>query len=330
MKNGQTPEKPLALILAGYDKLDLKTRRKKLEEIKKAYHESLFIGRNKFLKDLNGQPVIKYVIDAVCNSRVDGQPVYEKIYVYNDIKTFKNHIDIEQYENLHVLQMKKSVAGHLKDFYENHVEYGRQVDIFFGDTPRITSEDVEWMHGEYKKILGKEKDSRGVTVNLIFGLARYRDMKDNWIKKRMNTYKRGKYRGKPKFFVNFEEADARIGNAASFIKDHSQDGIIEKKVIDLFYSMRKALTVSNISKILYYLWKTGNLDVVKQIKNRSINLDQAYRAGIEVAAKTYRIDLTDFAAKFLFISNNAARWENDIDGPRDMKVMRERLRDQRG
>ncbi len=330
MVKNKSSQKPLALILAGYDKLDLKTRKKKQEEIQKAYNESLFIGRNKFLQKINDKPIIKYVLDAVYNSRIGDEPIYETIYVYNDMKTFHNHIDVSKYDNLQVKQMKKSVAGHLKDFYENHVEYGRQVDIFFGDTPRITSEDVEWIHGEYKKILGKEKDSRGVTVNLIFGLARYRDMEDNWIKKRMNTYKRGKYRGKPKFFVNFEEADARIGNAASFIKDHSQDGIIEKKVIDLFYGMRKALTVSNISKILYYLWKTGNLDVVKQVKNRSINLDQAYRAGIEVAAKTYRIDLTDFAAKFLFISNNAARWENDIDGPRDMKVMRERLRDQRG
>ncbi len=320
-------KKPLALILAGYDKPDRKTMIKRKKQIIEAYDgDEIYIGKNKFLQDLAGKPVIQHVLDAVYGARKNGRPLYEHIYVYNDVKNFTSAIDTRKYDNLIVKQMKKSVAGHLKDFYYNYLEYGRRVDLFFGDTPRITSEDVEWINAEYDRILGKEKDFRGVPVYVAFGIVEYEDMKDdNWLLHRPKYIKRGYKKGKLKNFVGFSHFEGRVGNSAAIIKHESLDRIIDLEIVNFFYNLRKALTPNTFSKIIYFLWKTKNFDVISQIKRRCLEEEKFYRAVIDVVERVYKIDLSHFGGYIFHIKKNAARWENDIDGPKDLEAFRERI-----
>ncbi len=316
--------KPIALILAGFDRPDRKTMIKRKKQIIEAYDgDSIYIGKNKFLQTLAGKPVIQYVLDAVYHAKKKGKPLYQNIYVYNDIQNFNDVIDTKKYKNLVVLQMKQSVGGHLKDFYYNYINYGQRLDIFFGDTPRITSQDVEWIHGEYDSILGKAKDYRGAIVNLIYSIVEYQDVaKDTWLPHRLKVFKRGPHKGTHKYFVGFDTFEARIGNSAAIRKDHSIDPIVEFQIIDFFYSLRKALQPNIFSRILYHLWKTKNFDVIRQVKQRCLQEEKFYNAAIDVIERVYKIDLSRFGAYIYHIKKNAAHWENDIDGPRDLKAFR--------
>lgn len=323
----QTGKKPYAIILAGYDKPDRKTMIKRKREIIESYEgDEIFIGKNKFLQDVAGKPVIQYVLDAVYNAKKDGKPLYEKIFVYNDIQNFTDAIDTSQYENLEVQQMKSSVGGHLRDFYNNHVEYGRRVDTFFGDTPRITTEDVEFINAEYDNILGIKKDYRGNTAYIVYAIVEYRDMKDdNWLTQRIKVIKRGKNKGKLKTFVGFDGFQARVGNSAAIIKHRTLDDLVEQESINFFYNLRKALAPSNFSKIIYHLWKTRHSEVVQQVKNKCLDEELFYRTSLEIIERVDKIDLSEFGGYIYHIKKNAARWENDIDGPKDLEIFRQRM-----
>ncbi len=323
--------KPVALILAGYNKVDFETRRKETKELNEAYDgDIIYMGQNKFLHDLAGKPVIQYVIDAVYNARKSGkrknERLYDKIYIYNDIRTIRKSVNLAKYPGLVIKQMKKSVGGHLKDFCLHHLEYGQRVDLFFGDTPRITSEDVEWIHGEYNKILGKEKDHRGVPIRLLYGIVEYEDMKDDtWLEHRLKYIKVGNNKGKLKSFAGFENFQARVGNSSGLILDHSLDDLIKYEAVNFFYNMRKALNPNVISKIIYYLWKTKHSNMIMQIKNRCINETDLINTAIDLWSKLFKIDLSNFAGRFFHIKKNAARWENDIDGPKDLRAMEKKF-----
>jgi hypothetical protein len=329
--NSNDDMKPIAVILAGYNKVDFETKRKEIRELNEAYDgDIIYMGQNKFLHDLAGKPVIQYIIDAVYNakSKVNGKRIklYDKIFIYNDIKTIRKSINLAKYPGLIIKQMKKSVGGHLKDFCLNHVKTGQRVDLFFGDTPRITSEDVEWIHREYNKILGKEKDHRGVPIRLLYGIVEYEDMKnDNWLEHRIKPIKVGQNKGKLKHFAGFESFQARVGNTSGFVMDRSLDGLIENEAVNFFYNMRKALNPNVISKIVYYLWKTKHSKIIRQIKNRCINEIEFIDTAIDVWSKIFKIDLSNFAGRFFHIKKHAARWENDIDGPKDLKALRRRF-----
>jgi len=322
-----TGKKPYAIILAGYDKPDRRTMIKRKREIIESYEgDEIFIGKNKFLQDIAGKPVIQYLLDAVYNARKNGEPLYEKIFVYNDVQNFTDTIDTSLYHNLEVRQMKSSVGGHLRDFYFNHVEYGRRVDAFFGDTPRITTEDVEFINAEYDEILGKKKDFRGNTAYIVYALVEYKDMEeDNWLTQRIKVIKRGKNRGKLKTFVGFNGFQARVGNSSAIIKHPSLDRIVEHESINFFYNLRKALAPSNFSKIIYHLWKTKNTEVVQQVKNKCLDEELFYRTSVEIIERVDKIDLSDFGGYIYHIKKNAARWENDIDGPKDLEIFRQQM-----
>ena len=320
--------KPYALILAGYDKPDRSTMIKRKKQIIEAYDgDSIYIGKNKFLQQLAGKPVIQYVLDAVYHAKKKGKPLYDTIYVYNDVKNFTDVIDTRKYHNLHVMQMKQSVGGHLKDFYFNHLEYGRRVDIFFGDTPRITSEDVEWINSQYDTILGKAKDYRGITAHVAYGIVEYEDLKDDtWLNHRLKIIKRGQNKGKLKNFVGFTTFEARVGNSAALLKHRSLDSAVEYEIIDFFYSLRKALAPNIFSKIIYYLWKTKNFILIRQIKRHCIEEERFYKAAINVIERVYNLDLSKFGGYIFHIKHNAAHWENDIDGPKDLKTFRAHIK----
>jgi hypothetical protein len=320
--------KPYALILAGYDKPDRSTMIKRKKQIIEAYDgDSIYIGKNKFLQQLAGKPVIQYVLDAVYNAKKKGKPLYDAIYVYNDVKNFTDVIDTRKYHNLHVMQMKQSVGGHLKDFYFNHLEYGRRVDIFFGDTPRITSEDVEWINSQYDTILGKAKDYRGITAHVAYGIVEYEDLKDDtWLNHRLKIIKRGQNKGKLKNFVGFTTFEARVGNSAALLKHRNLDSAVEYEIIDFFYSLRKALAPNIFSKIIYYLWKTKNFILIRQIKRHCIEEERFYKAAINVIERVYNLDLSKFGGYIFHIKHNAAHWENDIDGPKDLKTFRAHIK----
>jgi hypothetical protein len=320
--------KPYALILAGYDKPDRSTMIKRKKQIIEAYDgDSIYIGKNKFLQQLAGKPVIQYVLDAVYHAKKKGKPLYDTIYVYNDVKNFTDVIDTRKYHNLHVMQMKQSVGGHLKDFYFNHLEYGRRVDIFFGDTPRITSEDVEWINSQYDTILGKAKDYRGITAHVAYGIVEYEDLKDDtWLNHRLKIIKRGQNKGKLKNFVGFTTFEARVGNSAALLKHRNLDSAVEYEIIDFFYSLRKALAPNIFSKIIYYLWKTKNFILIRQIKRHCIEEERFYKAAINVIERVYNLDLSKFGGYIFHIKHNAAHWENDIDGPKDLKTFRAHIK----
>jgi len=317
-------KKTVALILAGYNKIN--NKKKYAKEIKESYDgEEIYIGENKFLYQIMGKPVIQYVLDAVYNAKINGKRIYEKIYVYNDIKSFQENIDVSQYKNLEIRQMTSSVAGHFKDFYPT-VEYGCRVDIYFGDAPRITPEDVKYIYDSFGKILNKQKDHRGVTIKMTYGIVRFDDMKDdNWLPHRIKYFKHGKKKGKLKSFVGFLDGPARIGNCASMIKHHSIDGLIDHNCSNFVYNLRKALTPSVISKLTYYLITLKKYHVVKQIRKREIIYVDAYQTFIDLLSKLFKLDLSEYAGSFFTIKQNAARWENDVDGPQDLSAMKKKF-----
>lgn len=325
MKADQTskPERStVALILAGYDKPDLLTRLKLRRELRQSYDgEIIYMGRNKFLEKIGSRPVIQYVIDAVSNAGKNGRPIYDKIYVYNDIESLKKLINTTDYPRLELRQMKGSVGANWKDFYNRDIDYGDRVDVFFGDTPRITPEDVEWIHDQYSGILGMKKDHRGVTVGMIFGIVRFEDLHDDWLTYKHKYIKRGRNKGKLKYFVGFENYQARVGNSGAMLKNPSMDEIINKEALNFFYNIRKALTPSVFSKIIYYLMKTKNFDLIKQVKNKNINEEAFINSLFDIVASVYGIDVSRFAGSIFKISRNAARWENDIDTPTDLKII---------
>ncbi len=319
--------KPVALILAGYNRVNKRARRKILKEIKEVYDgDEIYMGNNKFLYDLAGKPIIQYVLDAVYNAEKNGEPLYDKIYLYNDVKSFKERVDMSKYPNLTLRQMRESVGGHWKEFYFNFIEYGQKVDVFFGDTPRITPEDVEYIHNEFDSILGKKKDHRGVPISMIFGITEFDDLEDNWMEHRIKYIKVGANKGKLKNFVHFENFQARIGNTGAIIKLKGVDDIIRSGAINFYYNLRKALTPSSFSKIIYYLWKLKKLDMIRQVKNRKINVDDFITANLEVVSRLYKIDVSEFAGMMFHIKKNASRWENDIDGPKDFEVYQKKFR----
>ncbi|MFC1668982.1 hypothetical protein ACFL20_01205 [Spirochaetota bacterium] len=318
--------KPNALILAGYDKVDHKIKIKRKKEIIETYDgDEIYIGKNKFLYTLAGKPIIQYVLDAVYGAQINGRKIYDKIFLYNDIEIIKNTIDVDNYPNLVLKQMTESVGGHWNDFYYNHMDYGDRVDVFFGDTPRIQTEDVEWIHELYNSIIGIKKDHRGIISRMLFGIVKFEDMDDNWLKHRIKYIKRGQNKGKLKSFVGFEDYQARVGNSGALIKHKSQDKLIEYKAVNFIYNMRKALTPSSFSKILYSLWKTKNFNVIRQIKQKCINQNNMIDAIIQVVSDVFKIDLSEFAGSYVMITKNASRWENDIDGPKDLKALRRKF-----
>ncbi len=320
--------KPVALILAGYSEIDSETKRKKMKELEEAYDgEVIYMGQNKFLHNLAGKPVIQYVIEAVFNARkTKNERLYDRIYVYNDIKSINEYIDLSKYPNLIVKQMKDSVGGHLKDFCRNYIDYGQKVNIFFGDTPRITSDDVEWINREYDNILGNKKDLRGIPVFLIFSMVKFKDLRDNWLEHRLKYIKHGHNKGKLKYFISFENFQARIGNSAAFLMNECLDGLIDNEVFNFFYNLRKALTPNILSKIIFYFWKTKHFNIIRQIRNRRINEKEVFPAVIDVISKLYRIDMSKFGGQFFYINKNASRWENDIDSPLDLETFNDRFK----
>jgi hypothetical protein len=319
-------KRTVALILAGYDKPDILTRLKRRRELRQSYDgEIIYMGHNKFLEKIRSKPVIEYVISAVNEAKVNGKPIYDKIYIYNDIESVKKTISADKYQRLELRQMTGSVGGNWKDFYNNEINYGDRVDVFFGDTPRITPEDVEWIHRSYSGILGKKKDHRGVTVKLAFGIVRFQDLHDDCLNYRHRYIKRGKNKGKLKYFVGFENYQARVGNSGAMIKDPGMDEIIDKEVLNFFYNLRKALTPSVFSKIIYYLMKTKNFDLIKQVKNRKIKEKDFINSLFDIAGSVYNIDISRFAGALFITTKNAAHWENDIDTPTDLKKISNHL-----
>ena len=323
-RNYGTKKKPIALILAGYNKPSLRMRRMIDKEMLASYGKGeLYTGQNKFLLPLAGKPVIQHVLDAVYGARKNGIRIYKEIYIYNDINSFSASIDLSKYKGVHLLQMTDSVAGHLKDFY-CQIEYGQRVDIFFGDTPRITKDDVAYVNDEYSKYLFAQKGIIHKTL-LLFGVADYTLMKKgNWLPRRIRYVKRGPNKGKLKSFVNFDTGPVRIGNCAACIKDPLLDPIVENEMIDFAYSMRKAMHPGTLSKILYYMWKTKNMDLVFQIKQRCINETNIIPSLLDIFSKLYRVDVRNCGVTFFHITKNAAHWENDIDGPADYRIMKKR------
>lgn len=320
------PESAVALILAGYDKPDLITRLRKRRELRQSYDgQIIYMGQNKFLEKIGTRPVIQYVIDAVNNAKKNGEPIYKKIFIYNDIESLKKAINISDYPRLELRQMQGSVGGNWKDFYSRDISYGERVDVFFGDTPRITAEDVEWIHEQYTGILGKKKDHRGVTVGMVFGIVRFEDLNDDWLTYKHKYIKRGKNKGKLKYFVGFENFQARVGNSGAMIKNHSMDQIIEKESLNFFYNIRKALTPSVFSRIIYYLMKTKNFDLIKQVKNKEIKEKVFINSLFDIISSVYGINVSKFAGSLFIISKNAARWENDIDTPADLEIISRHL-----
>ncbi len=321
-KTSNSEKSTVALILAGYDKPDLLTKLKLRRQLRQSYDgEIIYMGRNKFLEKIGSKPVLQYVIDAVNNAEKNGKPVYDKIYVYNDIDSLKKMIITSGYPRIELRQMKGSVGANWKDFYNNDIDYGDRIDVFFGDTPRITPEDVEWIHDQYSGILGKKKDHRGVTVGMIFGIVKFEDLHDDWLTYKHKYIKRGKNKGKLKYFVGFENYQARVGNSGAMLKDSSMDEIIDKEALNFFYNIRKALTPSVFSKIIYHLMKTKNFDLIKQVKNKNINEEAFINSLFDIIASVYSINVSRFAGSIFKISKNAARWENDIDTPTDLKII---------
>lgn len=310
----------VALILAGYDKPDFLTKLKRRRELRQSYDgEIIYMGRNKFIEKIGSMPVVQYVLNAVNDAKKAGQPVYDRIYLYNDIASIKKAFNTAEYPRLELRQMQGSVGGNWKDFYTKDINYGDRVDVFFGDTPRITAEDVEWIHDQYSEILERKKDHRGVTVRMAFGIVRFEDLHDDWLTYRHKYIKRGKNKGKHKYFVGFENYQARVGNSGAMIKDHVMDEIIDKEALNFFYNLRKALTPSVFSKIIYYLMKTRNFELIKQVKNRRIKEEIFINSLFDIISSVYNIDVSRFAGALFITSKNAARWENDIDTPTDLK-----------
>lgn len=321
----------VALVLAGYNKLNFKLANKIRKEIVESYDGlEIYIGNNKFLYDLAGKPVIQYVIDAIYNARKNGKRLYDKIYVYNDVASFNRVINVKKYHNLFIHQMKSSIGSHLMDFYFNYMEYGQRVDVFFGDTPRVQSDDIEWIHDRYSEIVGKQIDHRGVLIRGFYTLARFQDMTDNWLPSRIKVVKRGFYKGKLKRFFNIDGVDARIGNSASFLRHECYDDLIRNRMIDVAYNLRMALAPSNFFRVLRNSIKSGHFDLVWQILKNKIQSKTALDTIYDFSSFMFKIDLSKTAAGFFYAERNASRWENDIDGPKDLEDMRRRFEELKG
>ena len=67
--------------------------------------------------------------------------------------------------------------------------------------------------------------------------------------------------------------------------------------------------------------KTKNFDLIKQVKNKKINEEAFINSLFDIVASVYGIDVSRFAGAIFKISKNAARWENDIDTPTDLKII---------
>jgi CTP:molybdopterin cytidylyltransferase MocA len=320
-ENKKGVSRPIALILAGYGS-GFRSRRGLAREIRRAYGRGeLYRGRNKFLIHLEGQPVIRYLLDAVAGAKRSGRPLYDRIVVYNDVESFSLHVDLSAYPRVTVRQMTSSVGGHLRDFLPS-VLRDQRVDVYFGDTPRVTSQDVEYLSGEYGRIFRSKN-----APSFVFGIAEYEDLKNStWLPSRMRRVRTGPNRGMHRAFVGFDSFEARIGNCASFVKTPAVEKIIESGFIDFGYSIRKALVPKNLSRILYHLWKCGHLKMILSLGTRSLDEGKSLRALTDVMSKMYSIDLSGFSMKFLHIKRNAAHWENDIDGPKDYRAFVKRMR----
>ena len=321
MSGKRRKQSPVALVLAGYGS-GFRSRRGLAREIRRAYGKGeLYKGRNKFLINLEGKPVIGYLLDAVCGAKRKGRPLYERVVVYNDIESFRSVIDLPSYPRAEIRQMTPSVSGHLCDFLP-HVKRGQRVDVFFGDTPRVTAADVEYICGEYDSLFeGRNAPS------LIFGIAEYEDLrKTTWLPSRMRKVRTGPNRGKHRAFVGFDSFEARIGNCASFVKTSAVERIIRTGVIDYGYSIRKALAPNNFSKLIYHLWKSGNAGMIRSLYTRSLDEEKLVRAVRDVIAGMYSVDVRGFSLKLLHIKTNAAHWENDIDGPKDYRMFVKRMK----
>jgi hypothetical protein len=202
------------------------------------------------------------------------------------------------------------------------VKPGQRVDVYFGDTPRVTSGDVEYLCGEYDRAFSSK-----ARPSFLFGIAEYDDLKkDTWLPSRMRKVRTGPNRGKHRGFVGFDSFEARIGNCASFVKTPAAAEIIDSGVIDYAYSIRKALAPNNFSRLIYHLWKSGNAGMIRSLYTRSLNERKLETAVCDVVSSMYGIDLDGFSLKFLHIKKNAAHWENDIDGPKDYRAFVKRMR----
>ena len=98
-----------------------------------------------------------------------------------------------------------------------------------------------------------------------------------------------------------------------------------RKALNLFYNLRKALTPSVFSKIIYYLMKTKNFDLIKQVKNRRIKEKDFLNSLFDILAGVYNFDVSRFAGEVFIITKNASHWENDIDTPTDLKKISRHL-----
>jgi hypothetical protein len=104
---------------------------------------------------------------------------------------------------------------------------------------------------------------------------------------------------------------------------------MEYQIVNFGYNLRKALTPNTFAKIMYYLWKTNSINIIRQIKNRRISETEFLNATYNVFSRVYKIDLSKFAWHMLHLKKNAARWENDIDGPKDYEAFQRKFEDMR-
>jgi len=99
------------------------------------------------------------------------------------------------------------------------------------------------------------------------------------------------------------------------------DEIIDKEALNFFYNIRKALTPSVFSRIIYYLMKTKNFDLIKQVKNKNINEKAFINSLFDIISNVYTIDVSRFAGSIFITTKNASHWENDIDTPADLNII---------
>ena len=182
-----------------------------------------------------------------------------------------------------------------------------------------------YVHKDFNEILGKKKNHRGKTTWLVFSIAHFEDMEDNWLQHRNKYIKRGPNKGKLKSWVNLGEYSARVGNSGGCIKHKYIDPIFDKGILYAMYSLRKALMPSTFSKMIYYLWKTKHFDFIKQLKNRCIKEFDLIDTVSDVFSKLHKADLNQIGFSYYHLKKNVARWENDVDGPKDYEVFKEKM-----
>ena len=69
------------------------------------------------------------------------------------------------------------------------------------------------------------------------------------------------------------------------------------------------------------------MNVIKQIRNKCVVENDVYGAILDIIEQVYKIDLSNFAAILFHIKRNAARWENDIDGPNDLEILQNKFKE---